>query len=101
MALAVAVFLAPMASSAPDGLEWVGGKLGLIDDDSPVVVRGLVPDYAMPGIRHVRLATAAAGVTGTLVVFLFSVGLARALRAQAANPVELGAAGPERVAVPR
>ncbi len=45
IALAVAVFLAPFASSRPDGLEFVGGRLGFVNEDAPSVVKAPFPDY--------------------------------------------------------
>jgi hypothetical protein len=67
---AVAVFLAPFASEYDDGLEWVGGKLGFLKEGEPVMAAP-IPDYrlALPGVRHVKAATAVAGVVGTLAVF--------------------------------
>ncbi len=69
IAIAVAVFLAPFASEHADGLEWVGGRLGFLKEESPVLAAPIA-DYQLqlPGIRHVKAATAVAGVLGTLVV---------------------------------
>src|SRR5271157_2257145 len=77
IALAVAVFLAPFASEYDDGLEWVGGKLGFLREGEPVLAAP-IPDYhlALPGVRHVKAATAVAGVVGTLAVFGVAWGLA-------------------------
>ena len=71
IAIAVAVFLAPFASEHADGLEWVGGKLGFLKEESPVFT-AFIPDYQLqlPGIRHVKAATAVAGLVGTLAVCL-------------------------------
>ncbi len=40
-----------------------------------------MPDYQLPvaGVGHVKLATAAAGVVGTLLVFGLAFGMARIL----------------------
>jgi hypothetical protein len=38
-----------------------------------------MPDYAAPGFGSAAWATAAAGLVGTLVVFLLALGLARLL----------------------
>lgn len=81
VALALAMALSPFASSAPDGLERVAEDQGFLDrgglhslqEGSPV------PDYAFPGIDDPGLATAAAGLIGTLAVFAVGYGLARAL----------------------
>ena len=80
IALAVAVFLAPLASEFPDGLEAVGTRLRFIDEEkAPApIVAAPIRDYEMPGLDWKPLATAAAGAVGTLVVFGVGLGLARA-----------------------
>jgi cobalt/nickel transport system permease protein len=83
ISLAVAIFLAPLASPNPDGLEYVGSeKLKFLraEDATPPPVPAPIPDYEMPGLeRWKSLATAAAGVVGTLVVFGVGLGLARSV----------------------
>jgi cobalt/nickel transport system permease protein len=78
IAIAVAVFLAPFASEHADGLEWVGGRIGFLKRESPVLAAP-IPDYKLqlPGIHHVKAATAVAGLVGTLVVFAVGSFLAR------------------------
>ena len=80
IALAVAIFLAPFASGYDDGLEWVGGKLEFLKE-SPPIVSAPISDYqlSVPGLANPRIATAVAGVVGTLVVFGVGFGLARGL----------------------
>ncbi|MBX6313406.1 MAG: PDGLE domain-containing protein, partial [Isosphaeraceae bacterium] len=84
VAMAVAIFLAPVASDFPDGLEYVGAKLGFLKEEAQPVLDAPLADYgegvrrwAIPGLDHVRVATAVAGVIGTLIVFGLGVGLAR------------------------
>ncbi len=79
IALAAGVFLAPFASKYDDGLEFVGKKLGFLREEVPALAPGLIPDYQLPvfGSDHVKLATAVAGLVGTLVVFGVGLGLAR------------------------
>ena len=82
VALAIAVFLAPFASASPDGLEFVGEKLGFLSESSPQpLLPTPIPDYQLriPGLNHVKVATAAAGLVGTLVVFGVAWGMARVL----------------------
>jgi cobalt/nickel transport system permease protein len=78
IALAVAIILAPFASEYEDGLEWAGGKLGLLEVGGPVH-SAPIPEYqlALPGLSHVKVATSLAGAVGTLVVFVVGFGLAR------------------------
>ncbi len=91
VALALAAFLAPFASEHPDGLEWVGARLGFNGVDAPdPPFAGPVADYQLaPGFFGEGLATALAGLIGTAVVF--GVGLAMA-RAFARNGPGLGTA---------
>ncbi len=86
LALAVAIALAtlasPFASSSPDGLNRVAmdqgfdeaGTLHPVQEDAPV------PGYAFPGVGGDRGATAAAGLAGTVTVFLLAFGAAAVLR---------------------
>jgi cobalt/nickel transport system permease protein len=70
LALAVAVFLAPLASSSPDGLERVAQDKGFAQAAGEAVWRfSPLPDYSFPGLGESGLATAAAGLAGTLVLF--------------------------------
>ncbi len=81
IALALAV-LSPLASSYPDGLEWVAEQQGFIGlAQSPLYE--LIPDYVFPGIGNEVLATIVAGVFGTVLVFLVALGLALARRRRA------------------
>ena len=53
ISLAVAIFLGPMASERPDGLEFVGErKVGFLPPKEPgVAIPSPIPDYEMPGFR--------------------------------------------------
>jgi len=69
--LAIAVGLAiisPLASSHPDGLEWVAEQKGFLSMAQSPVFK-LIPDYLLPGIPNQNLATILAGVFGVLIVF--------------------------------
>jgi cobalt/nickel transport system permease protein len=84
IALAVAIFLSPFASDHPDGLEFVGEKLHFLPSDgaaSPRPFPAPIPDYELkiPGLEHLKLATSAAGLVGTLVVFSLACGMAKVL----------------------
>lgn len=67
IALALAV-LSPLASSHPDGLEWVAAQQGFLDRRQGAPF-SIIPDYTMPGIADPAVATILAGIVGTLVVF--------------------------------
>jgi cobalt/nickel transport system permease protein len=75
IALLLAV-LSPLASTHPDGLEFVAEEYGFIELAQSSFYT-LIPDYEMPGIENPVLATIAAGVVGVLIVFGVSMGLAR------------------------
>ena len=69
--LAIAILLAvaaPLASSQPDGLEWVAAQQGFINTaQSPTYE--IIPDYVLPGVSDEALATILAGIVGVLIVF--------------------------------
>ncbi|MBN1418494.1 MAG: PDGLE domain-containing protein [Planctomycetes bacterium] len=65
-ALAVGGGLSALASSDPDGLERVAEDLGIGEGHS--LLPGLLPDYAVPGVRSPFLSNLIAGVLGTLAV---------------------------------
>ncbi|CAN5859627.1 hypothetical protein BH23PLA1_BH23PLA1_34390 [soil metagenome] len=88
ISLAVAAFLAPLASPQDDGLEFVGARLGFMAEESPSVIEGPMPDYEMPGLPGVGLPTAAAGLVGTLVVFVVGLVLARAFARREGAPLK-------------
>jgi cobalt/nickel transport protein len=81
VALAIAAFVAPFASSAPDGLEKFAAEQGLEEraGDTAGWTRAPLPDYRVKGIRSECVATALAGVAGTLAVFGIAFGLAKVL----------------------
>ena len=90
VALAVAVFVSPLASSSPDGLKHVGDRLGFLRENAPAFVAGLIPDYEwnVLGGDHFRVAKAAAGAVGTLGVF--GVGLVLAKSFAGRKPKGIG-----------
>ena len=97
VALAIAAFLAPFASEFPDGLEYVGQRLGFLPDEGQATAPPLpapMADYALklPGLEHARAATAAAGVVGTLFVFGLAWSMARMLPRPKHEGVRLDAA---------
>jgi cobalt/nickel transport system permease protein len=69
--LAIAILLAiasPLASSHPDGLEWVAGQQGFLQNAQAPSFE-VIPDYALPGVSNKDLATILAGVIGVIIVF--------------------------------
>ena len=80
VALTVAL-LSPLASSSPDGLERVAMDNGFMEAARTAVYH-LIPNYMFPGIQNQALATIAAGVVGTLIVFGVGYGVAWILRSR-------------------
>ena len=76
-ALAIAIFAAPLASSAPDGLEKVALTLGFADLAGPSAAWAVAPDYATPGVAWQPLAIALAGLLGVAVVYAASYAIGR------------------------
>jgi cobalt/nickel transport system permease protein len=81
IALILAIF-SPMASSHPDGLEWVADQKGFLDVAQGALYE-LIPDYVMPGIHNEAVATIVAGILGTLIVFSVAYFVARSERNKA------------------
>ena len=84
VSIALAVFASPFASGHPDGLEKVAEDEGFIDqaaDEQDAVWKGSpAPDYAMPGVRSDSVATALAGLAGTVATFGVALLLAKLMR---------------------
>lgn len=97
VAVALALIVSPWASSSPDGLEKVAEDKGFIEkaeETEPAWEKAPIPDYAVPGLttevvdeetgevaeEPTKLATALAGLIGTVGIFLIAWGLALVLR---------------------
>lgn len=76
VALLLAFFVGPQASSNPDGLERVATDKGFIDsaEDSAVADSPLA-DYALDGVDDEGLSTGLAGIVGVAVTFVVGCGL--------------------------
>ena len=76
--LALAMLLAiasPLASSHPDGLEWVAEQKGFLESAKSPLYK-IVPDYLFPGVSNTTLATILAGIIGVLLVFVVAIAVA-------------------------
>ena len=71
--------LSPLASAHPDGLEWVAEQQGFAHQAQGALYQ-IIPDYLVPGIPNQALATIAAGIVGTLIVFGVTAALSSANR---------------------
>lgn len=82
IAILLAVF-SPLASSHPDGLEWVAEQHGFLEAAKDAFYQ-IIPDYTMPGISDPAMATIAAGIIGVIIVFGVAYGIARAEKSASA-----------------
>ena len=75
LAVGLAIFASPFASSSPDGLEKVAEHHKFIKAGRER--KAPMGDYAFPGVTSSRVSTALAGFTGTLVAggLMFGLGL--------------------------
>lgn len=77
--LAMAAFIAPVACSWPDGLEKVAAQLGFEHRATTAAFPAPMPDYAAGFMKSAPMATAVAGLIGTVLAFLAAYVLARVL----------------------
>lgn len=68
IAVGLALFVAPYASSWPDGLDRVAEQFGFAGR-AALTVKAIFPDYKIPGISSQAMATAFAGALGTMFMF--------------------------------
>jgi cobalt/nickel transport system permease protein len=73
------LFLSPLASANPDGLERVAMNIGFIERgaDAPFEI---MPDYTIPLLGETAVSTILAGVVGALVVAILTLIAMRLLR---------------------
>jgi hypothetical protein len=79
LAMAIAAFLAPLASALPDGLDHAAERLGFAGR-AAAHWPAPFPDYALPFLSSPAVATAAAGVAGTVLAALVAWGVSRGVR---------------------
>ncbi len=72
----VLTILSPLASSHPDGLEWVAEEKGFLSTARDSFYN-IIPDYVLPGISNEAVATILAGIIGAVVVFIIAFGIAK------------------------
>ena len=81
VALALAFFVSPQASSQPDGLNKVAIDKGFADNEkSHALDDGPTSGYAVKGVDNERLATGLAGLIGVTVTFAVAGGLFLVMR---------------------
>ena len=77
----LAVFISPLASGNPDGLERVAEDLGFLETGLEAPFQ-ILPDYTIPFLGETAISTILAGVVGALVVLGLLILIGRNLRRQ-------------------
>ncbi|MBK5092103.1 MAG: PDGLE domain-containing protein [Actinobacteria bacterium] len=70
VAVLLGVFVAPWASSSPDGLEKVAEDKGFIkkaEEEKPTWTHSPMKDYAFPGVKSEKASTGISGLVGVLI----------------------------------
>ncbi|MCA9401744.1 MAG: energy-coupling factor ABC transporter permease [Candidatus Omnitrophica bacterium] len=80
----LAALVSPMASSSPDGLEWVAGKLSF-QEFGAFDFPSLFPDYQAVFANGTALATVAAGLIGVGLIFGLTFALGKVLNKSSLN----------------
>lgn len=89
VALLLAGVVSYYASSHPDGLNYVAGKVGFLSTERRHATDGSpFAGYSTRGVGNARLSGGLAGVVGVLVVGLVGGGLAWLLRRRGHGPSE-------------
>lgn len=86
VAIGLAFFVSPVASSSPDGLEKVSIDQGFADTaEEHALADGPLADYGVEGVDDEGLSTGLSGVIGVAITFgagMILFGLLRTLRAR-------------------
>jgi cobalt/nickel transport protein len=84
VAIGLAFFVSPLASSSPDGLEKVAQDQGFAEQaEDHAFTDGPLADYGVRGVENERLSTGLAGIIGVAVTFgvgMLLFGLLRVVR---------------------
>ena len=89
VSLLMVLFLSPLASSSPDGLERVAKMKGFAEKGEGWKLWKYAPlsDYAFPWIKNEKVSTAISGLAGTLAIFFLSWGIGRLLKKPPAKKI--------------
>ena len=81
LAIFIALFLSPFASTWPDGLERIAASKGFLEKgEEKNMIPSPLPDYKFPGFKNEKLATSLSGVLGAVILFGLGCGIACLLR---------------------
>lgn len=92
VAIFLATFVSPFASSSPDGLEKVAAQKGFAHkaEGHEIWKWAPIPDYVLPGVQRESIGTALAGLIGTLLVFVVAVVIGRVVVRRSRSASEKG-----------
>lgn len=94
VAVLLVVFVAPHASSNPDGLERIAADSGIDRDARPsAAADGPLAGYGVAGVESATAGTIVAGVVGVAGTFIIVVGVMLVLRRRRSRPPAEPAAG--------
>jgi hypothetical protein len=95
VALGLAFFVGPLASSSPDGLSRVAIDQGFADTETEhAMADGPLAGYEVRGVEDEGLSTGLAGVVGVAITFGVGMILFGALRASRSRRESARGAGP-------
>jgi hypothetical protein len=87
VAVVLAFFVSPYASSQPDGLERVATDAGFADEAGEhAFADGPLADYAVVGVEDDRLSTGLSGLVGVVLCLAVGAGLLIAVRRARPGP---------------
>lgn len=85
MASLAVIFISPLASTDPDGLERVASNLGFLQQGTSAPYQ-VMPDYTVPVLGETALSTVASGTIGMVVVAVASIVIVMIIRRSSASP---------------
>jgi cobalt/nickel transport protein len=82
ISLMLALFLSPLASTSPDGLEKVAETKGFAEKGGSWKFWKHAPlsDYTIPWIKDEKVSTALSGLIGTLAIFFIALGIGKLVK---------------------
>ena len=87
VAVALATFASPFASSSPDGLEKVAADKALDTDvEAHALVGGPLADYGVEGVDNARVSTGLAGLIGVAATFAVGFGVFAVIKRARVEP---------------
>jgi len=82
IALFLALFLSPFASTSPDGLEKVAETKGFSEkgENWKFWKHAPLSDYTLPWIKNEKVSTTLSGLVGTLAIFFIAMGIGKLIK---------------------